>query len=734
MTFPDEVSTAGVEVTSPGEVGPAGVEVTSPAPGELVGKGAQDQPRQQDGTPQPGGEEQDRLGGAPGGEEQDGTPQPGGEEQDGLGGTPGGEEQDRLGGAPGGEEQDGTPQPGGEEQDRLGGAPGGEEQDGTPQPGGEEQDGTPQPGGEEQDGLGGTPGGEEQDRLGGAPGGEEQDGTPQPGGKEQDRLGGAPGGEEQDGLGGAPGGEEQDGTPQPGGEEQDGTPQPGGEEQDGTPQPGGEEQDGTPQPGGEEQDGLGGAPGGEEQDGLGGAPGGEEQDGLGGAPGGEEQDGLGGTPRGEEQDRLGGAPGGEEQDRVGGARGGEDHQEARSRMGRRGRPCPRTPGTEPSACGCISHDQASERLSDRLQHLASSRSFQTRAGCLDRTRTAMQDPDKQHRQKVGARREQPAREAAAPPPSSASASPHELGSESQGAGRGALEPCSWLIKIEHNEPPPGMADLVPYINTSICAKAWLQDSPSGRLCLPGRMRRPRSPSELKATPRPGDSRGPTGHALSSTQGQDGSVLPRAKLSPRRPQARHQPPGTRGLPQAPKARHVPSRVGSSAKTQDSEPAKRPGLLSALTPSSLSGSWPAVTGRRLVSSCLGPCELLLTACPRGKRLPPETVRATDEDASLCSRARSPPELGFLPGAFPAPALHSGVTWVSGDRRVAQLTGAPPAGRAKGPVSSDVANTDAWRKRLSLQPHASWVLRTYHPPGTFRAATSRSRELAHLLLTPR
>ena len=58
-----------------------------------------------------------------------------------------------------------------------------------------------------------------------------------------------------------------------------------------------------------------------------------------------------------------------------------------------------------------------------------------RAGCLDRTRTAMQDPDKQHRQKVGARREQPAREAAAPPPSSASASPHELGSESQGAGR-----------------------------------------------------------------------------------------------------------------------------------------------------------------------------------------------------------------------------------------------------------------------------------------------------------
>lgn len=102
--------------------------------------------------------------------------------------------------------------------------------------------------------------------------------------------------------------------------------------------------------------------------------------------------------------------------------------------------------------------------------------------------------------------------------------------------RGALEPCSWLIKIEHNEPPPGMAaDLVPYINTSICAKAWLQDSPSGRLCLPGRMRRPRSPSELKATPRSGDSRGPTGHALSSTQGQDGSVLPRAKLSPRRPQ-------------------------------------------------------------------------------------------------------------------------------------------------------------------------------------------------------
>lgn len=50
-----------------------------------------------------------------------------------------------------------------------------------------------------------------------------------------------------------------------------------------------------------------------------------------------------------------------------------------------------------------------------------------------------------------------------------------------------------------------------------------------------------------------------------------------------PQARLQPPGTRGLPHAPKARHIPSCVGSSVKTQDSEPAKRPGLLSALTPS-------------------------------------------------------------------------------------------------------------------------------------------------------
>ena len=36
-------------------------------------------------------------------------------------------------------------------------------------------------------------------------------------------------------------------------------------------------------------------------------------------------------------------------------------------------------------------------------------------------------------------------------------------------------------------------------------------------------------------------------------------------------------GPRGLP------HAPPRVGSSADTQDSEPAKRPGLLTALTPS-------------------------------------------------------------------------------------------------------------------------------------------------------
>lgn len=74
-----------------------------------------------------------------------------------------------------------------------------------------------------------------------------------------------------------------------------------------------------------------------------------------------------------------------------------------------------------------------------------------------------------------------------------------------------------------------------------------------------------------------------------------------------------------------------------------------------------------------------------------------------------------------------------WVSGDRRVAQLTGAPPADKAKGPVRSDAANTDAWRKRLSLQPHAGRVLGTCRPPGTFRAATSRSQELAPLLLTP-
>ena len=62
-----------------------------------------------------------------------------------------------------------------------------------------------------------------------------------------------------------------------------------------------------------------------------------------------------------------------------------------------------------------------------------------------------------------------------------------------------------------------------------------------------------------------------------------------------------------------------------------------------------------------------------------------------------------------------------WVSGDRRVAQLTGAPPADKAKGPVRSDVANTDTWRKRLSLQPHAGRVLGTCRSP------------LAPLLLTP-
>ena len=44
MTFPDEVSTAGVEVTSPGEVGPAGVEVTSPAPGEVGTAGVDARP------------------------------------------------------------------------------------------------------------------------------------------------------------------------------------------------------------------------------------------------------------------------------------------------------------------------------------------------------------------------------------------------------------------------------------------------------------------------------------------------------------------------------------------------------------------------------------------------------------------------------------------------------------------------------------------------------------------
>lgn len=78
-------------------------------------------------------------------------------------------------------------------------------------------------------------------------------------------------------------------------------------------------------------------------------------------------------------------------------------------------------------------------------------------------------------------------------------------------------------------------------------------------------------------------------------------------------------GPWGLP------HAPPRAGSSADTQDSEPTKRPGLLTALTPSSLSGSWPAVTGRRLRSSCLGPCELLLPARPQGKRRPPETFGA-------------------------------------------------------------------------------------------------------------
>ena len=37
---------------------------------------------------------------------------------------------------------------------------------------------------------------------------------------------------------------------------------------------------------------------------------------------------------------------------------------------------------------------------------------------------------------------------------------------------------------------------------------------------------------------------------------------------------------------------------------------------------------------MSSCLGPCKLLLTARLQGKRLPPETFGAADEDTSLCT----------------------------------------------------------------------------------------------------
>ena len=87
-----------------------------------------------------------------------------------------------------------------------------------------------------------------------------------------------------------------------------------------------------------------------------------------------------------------------------------------------------------------------------------------------------------------------------------------------------------------------------------------------------------------------------------------------------------------------------------------------------------------------------------CPWGCARPKDSNHAGQQGSAVRHPltglwpGSAPPGLGFLVGVFPVPALHSGVIRASGDRRVTWLTGASPVGRAKGPVSSDVANTGA------------------------------------------
>lgn len=80
---------------------------------------------------------------------------------------------------------------------------------------------------------------------------------------------------------------------------------------------------------------------------------------------------------------------------------------------------------------------------------------------------------------------------------------------------------------------------------------------------------------------------------------------------------------------------PAAVGQGSPTPPGPSGQAAGRSS--LPFSLSGSWPAVTGRRLeCPPAMAPVDCRSPPAPGAQR-PLETVGATDEDASLCTQAR-------------------------------------------------------------------------------------------------